>query len=1008
MSLFAAGQELPKPTFANSFIVSIEHPVYDSAEVDYIKNNFNFGLYARLSLSRCHVDPDLPWHADWSDADNGIQFFKDTVNFLVGEAKSKNVGLHIVLCSGLARAVDIYRRAKEEDVRNGQWYSDNNLASDSQIADPNAMDSYIWGTLSRYARKLRVNLEAKTKAALAFIKQKMDGNPDVLITLSGWGELELNNNRIDTVTICDYSPFAVMEFRDWIQHAGLYDDSTGAYQGQGYSAGGTKYQGGTGLTKFNSDFKTNFSSWNLKYFNWSLADPVDIDPTDNFDPDPRWISFSSNSLGHLSYSHGNMMPTSGTDFTPGGFDPPRSKPPAVNQKFWNLWTLFRQTMVHNLTLDAAKWASEAGISPDRWYSHQIPADYLWGTNPAAKTKSTRYDTSASPLWTADVVPYGSVGATIFDLKVPLEWGMGEFIRTTEYILPDISAMSADWAVLEYDAETYWYADVPPPQSSPDFILNQYLHVYNYSPHLMNFWRWIDAPCDIIKGTNKELALRSFVQKIRDKARNTNLSTVFTPPKLIGLSGQYNGGAQLQITGKIWDTEAWEWKTWGDFLKFEIFRGTSAGFTVDSAHKIGETANYAFTDSTAAPGTILFYKWRAVNVNSVAGPASDPVQVGGGVMVLNPPNLSSPSNGAANQATSVTFQWADTNTSPNESGCKLRIKPAGGSYTEYTLAADATSYPLSGLSYGTTYLWSVQAVGNGSVTDSTWPADWTFSTTGNVLMNVQYITVRGPDSWLYSRSMNTSEVMSAWAKLNGKTDVTPATALFNGKLYVVVKSDIDTKIYYNSMDAGGVWGSWVPMDGLTPDKPSIAVFNDKLYIAVRGTDDKIYFRSMTAAETFSPWYLVPMGLTSVPPAIRAFNNKLYLVVKDSIDDKVWWNKMDTADAWAGWNLMDGLSPSTPSLTAFNGLLYVAVRGPDNKIYYRTMSTADVFTAWGSITGFTDVSPVIEAFNGKVYMVVKSDVDMTIWWNSMTIAGVWGSFAPMDGLSPTTASMAAPLF
>ena len=322
----------------------------------------------------------------------------------------------------------------------------------------------------------------------------------------------------------------------------------------------------------------------------------------------------------------------------------------------------------------------------------------------------------------------------------------------------------------------------------------------------------------------------------------------------------------------------------------------------------------------------------------------------------------------------------------------------GQSTIVTVSINGTATTLMAPSYSDTVTFTNTTNGLGN-------------TTRPVSLSVdfrQFITVRGADNWIYSRSMNTAEALSAWTKLNGKTNVTPATAIFNGKLYMVVKSDIDTTIWWNSMTPNGVWGSWAPMDGFTSDKPSIAAFNNKLYIAVRGTDSKIYFRSMTTAEVFAPWSLVPVGLTSVPPAIHAFNNMLYLVVKDSGDNKIWWNKMNTSDVWSGWNLTDGLSPSTAAMTVFNNLLYIAVQGSDNKIYYRSMSTADVFAAWGSIPGFTDSSPALEDFNSKLYIVVKSNVDMTIWWNSMTAAGVWGSFAQMDGLSPTTASLAAPIY
>jgi hypothetical protein len=68
----AAAEELPVPTLQNSLIISIEQIVTDAAEVEYIKNNFPWGLYTRLSFSRTVIAPNLAWKSDWNDADAGI------------------------------------------------------------------------------------------------------------------------------------------------------------------------------------------------------------------------------------------------------------------------------------------------------------------------------------------------------------------------------------------------------------------------------------------------------------------------------------------------------------------------------------------------------------------------------------------------------------------------------------------------------------------------------------------------------------------------------------------------------------------------------------------------------------------------------------------------------------------------------------------------------------------------------------------------------------------------
>ena len=622
-SLFFA-QELPIPSSKNSIVISIEHSPTDGPEVDYIKKNFDFGLYAWLSFSVTALTVVLPWHSSLAGADSGIADFKSQVNTLVLAAKQKGVRLHLVLTSGLARGLFAYKDAKVEDIRNAQWYNDNKLAADDQIADPAAMETYVFGTFSRYARKMRANLEAKARAAMRFLKQVMVDNPETLVAVSGWGEAEMNKGRLNNKQnlqdyFCDYSPFAVLEFRDWIRHTGEYDDATGKYKGQGYRDG-LKYKGADGLALFNTDFATDFKTWNLKYYNWSLLDDYDAKPEDGTNNDPHCIPLSS-------YSHGKMMPTSGSNYIAGGFDPSRNMSQA--DKFLNLWGDFREKLVANFARDAARWASEAGISPDHWFSHQIPADCLFGSDPDAPVKNPRYYSSASPLSTADVTPFGSPGATIYDQKFPPDIFPPIFARTTDRALAAISAMSPVWAIMEYDPESYLPGHNVP-ESSPDFILSQYMRVYESGPFLINFWRWRDVTKEhTIKGMNKEIALRSFIRRIRDKARSRNLSVVFTPPRVAGCQAQPMSsppGVRLEISPNIWEGKPWEWKDWGDFGGFEIYRGAEPGFPADAAHLLATIKDYGYVDSGAASGNAIYYKIRAVNFKNTPGPLSGEIRV----------------------------------------------------------------------------------------------------------------------------------------------------------------------------------------------------------------------------------------------------------------------------------------------------------------------------------------------------------------------------------------------
>ena len=619
----AVSEELPVPSFKNAMIISIEHSPRDAAEVEYIKKNIPFGLYAWPSFSVTALTPSLAWRSDWTEAAKGIQGFMNEVQMYLDAARAQSVLFHLVLTSGLARGIWVYKDAKNEDVRNGQWYNDNNLASDQQISDPKLFDRYVFGTLSRYARKLRANLEAKSKAALAFLRQKMAEDDSPLVAVSGWGEADLNYNRIqhDKTAqdwFCDFSPFAVLEFRDWILHAGFYDDATGKYKGQGFETGGAKFRGASGLAKFNAEYGTNFSAWDLRYFHWSLDDDYDADPADTENNDPKRIPYAR-------YAQGQMMPSSGPNYIPGGFDPPRAMEPGV--RFWELWNHFRETMVANFVKDMARWAAAAGIPADRWFSHQIPGDYLFGTWAEAERKNARYYASASPLWTAFIQPFGRVGVTLYDIKFP-----DVIARSTEHSLKVLKALNEDWAIMEYDAETYPLG-LNVGESVPDFILAQYLRVYDANAHLINFWRWWeDTNEHRIKGMNKEIALRDFVRKVRDKARGKNLDAVFDPPRLTGFRAKAEpgirnrGSVALALTGKIWEGEKWEWKDWGDFDHFEIYRGTSKDFPIDAGYLVAKTREYSYRDDSVQSGGLYFYKARAMNVKSAAGAASKEIRV----------------------------------------------------------------------------------------------------------------------------------------------------------------------------------------------------------------------------------------------------------------------------------------------------------------------------------------------------------------------------------------------
>ncbi|MCU0289301.1 MAG: hypothetical protein MUF15_23255, partial [Acidobacteria bacterium] len=316
-----AAEVMPYPTYDNSFILGMVYyieagpPHTFPGEINDIVEKFGKGIYAPLLFSR-FVGVDMDWHANPESAEMAVQRFKDSVDLIIQKARFYKVGIHFILTYGLSRNTQFYDPAKEEDIRNAQWYNDNNISREGQL-DTNqsiseifnntsrfydlyetgttaptpaasSINKYVFTTLSRYARKLRSHLEAKTSASLAYLKLKQQENPDMLFIISGPGEAELNFYGINAsqalqTYFCDYSPFAILEFRDWIKHEGLYAPGE-KYAGQGYIPGGTRYRGEQGLVNFNADFGSGFTTWDLKYYNWGLQDPVDMEYQDNVNP----------------------------------------------------------------------------------------------------------------------------------------------------------------------------------------------------------------------------------------------------------------------------------------------------------------------------------------------------------------------------------------------------------------------------------------------------------------------------------------------------------------------------------------------------------------------------------------------------------------------------------------------------------------------------------------------------------------------------------------------------
>lgn len=593
---------LPQPSYDNSVYVFFDTPglAGDTASfrsaADEILRRVRGGPYGRVGMSDFLVI-DMDWNVNLSNPVLSSPSASALSNILA-RAQARGLVVHLGSVAGMSRATEIYDPAKREDRRNCQWYRDGSLAKSGQ-----SFSSDVWLTPSRYARKLRRHLEAKVRLFARLLISLRQSYPETLVSASGDGEAELNFGALDdsvsyqNQVIADYSPFVILEFRDWIQHTGLYGPGK-PYAGQGYSQGGAIYQGSSGLANFNQAFGTSFTTWSLRYYNWDLFDPID--------GDPRAIPVAT-----YSNPAWTPFPSSGPNSISGGFDAPRawdSPTPA----FWQLWLAFRRTMIANYVKDFASWVTSttgvggAPFEPSRWYSHQIPADYLNGTYPGSPDQKRRFLTSASPMQTGIVGNAGSLGLTVLDVS-----DTDGYHRTSQFLYDDVAALGLpNWGLVEYSPSWPVRGAV-----DPDVILiaSQILRAYRAGAHILSYEPW----AHFLTTPNPE-AFDAFLAQVRNQPRNSG-AVAYLPPQVQGLSWSwFSVTISLSWQNQIFpDVANLNWSGWPAFDHFEIWRSATVDFTA---------ANSQFVRSTTFPGATgivpdparPYYRVLAVDRNGQRG------------------------------------------------------------------------------------------------------------------------------------------------------------------------------------------------------------------------------------------------------------------------------------------------------------------------------------------------------------------------------------------------------
>lgn len=406
----------------------------------------------------------------------------DTLDTIVERARTHQIVAHVSIISGFFHDTNNLRAsAILQDVRNAQWFSDGWIAEPSTLSDASTVPPGIWITPSRYARPLRARMEEGARALGSRVAALMAKNPDVLVSVSGDAEVEFSYERnIEggerrvaraTPVYADYSPFMIEEFRDWIRATRYAGDLTPATD--------NNRDGRT----FNRDYKQSFATWRLRFYDGS--GPI---------PFADYVGFKE------------KLPSRGAFFIEGGFDAPRQEKPG--DALWAAWTRFRKQAIANYVRDFATWITTSPdtetrrtVPANRFYSHQIPADFLFGDS-----NSLRLKTSASYLETAVIAPVGSAGVTVFNTYD----GKNHKKTGTDALFRKLSA--ANWGILEYNPSVP-IRTAQEPSTDVDYYLGELKNLRRYHPHVIVPFAWTNEPGlkgYRIQGRAFEAALKRFV------------------------------------------------------------------------------------------------------------------------------------------------------------------------------------------------------------------------------------------------------------------------------------------------------------------------------------------------------------------------------------------------------------------------------------------------------------------------------------------------------------------
>lgn len=571
--------DLPPPGYQNTFyfmpgVADMDamdaQSLYSQVAYDLYSHFDTQGLYARLGVT---ILDGLPEGAAESTA-------------VTAAEKALSAGISIGYHSGVTchHTFGQMDDLRQSDRRLNQWESDGRIFN-------SVHDDMATLTLSRYAEPVVAMRNAMASAHGTGFYNALTQYPDTVVCMNGPIEVEMRRSFNDDPHYADYSPFAVMEFRDWITHRGIYDDDIGEYAGEGFpmqligaydfSKDPSPDMSSANSSSFNEVFGTSFLTWDLLYW-----DPIRF-------PDPLPLTAQA------------LPPSGQTGHTDGGFDPPRDAGGTLTggnelfQKVWDGWRSdlnydyrvgygFRQASVQNYVADNARWFLSGGAPQDRIFTHQIPVDFIGNW--------IRERGSASPFWTA-INSFSNAGYTAY-FETALQ---KDLFRVTRILSPR-------WGFFEYHPDPFMTQDV-------DFYIASLDALYESRCQIivpLELYGTADGYYKLID-SQFETAVNQFFASVWPGTSHNRFDQPFfnetwidyLPPPV----------RHVSFTGNTltWDMTIWEshpgliWTDWNEFQHFAVYRGDTPDFTP------GPTALITTTRSATQSGLPSgYYKVLAVS------------------------------------------------------------------------------------------------------------------------------------------------------------------------------------------------------------------------------------------------------------------------------------------------------------------------------------------------------------------------------------------------------------